>query len=354
MNGQKSYAPVRACDIANLARQQFLPLLKRRKDCGIVIGLLRRGKKTVYAFGSSGNSNRQKLDGKTIFEIASITKLLTATLLSGMVSNGQVVLDEPISNFLPESIGSPQYAGREITLRDLATHYSGLPRLPAALCRTPFSNPYKDYDREQLFKYMDSHTLKRKPGDSFLYSNLGYGLLGQLLCDKLEDEFEQAVIKAICKPLGMRDTRVFVPRKKQHRFAQGTNKKGVAVANWDFLAMAGCGALRSTVNDMLKFVAANLYPSTSPLTAALERTHAERIQTDQDNISVSLGWHILKDESLEIFAHDGHTAGYASFVAFNKAHHIGLVVLSNAGHLSNAELNQASLNFLKGVLRGCD
>ena len=116
----------------------------------------------------------------TIFEIGSITKIFTTLILMDMVANGEVVLDEPVETYLP-SVKIPELNGKKITLRHLATHYSGLPSLPDNFNPKNPMNPYEDFTSEDLYHFLNHYNLKRAPGEQFEYSNVGLGLLGHIL-----------------------------------------------------------------------------------------------------------------------------------------------------------------------------
>ena len=118
-------------------------------------------------------------DAEAIYEIGSISKVFTATLLADMVNRGEVALAEPIAKFLPKTVKVPERNGKQITLQDLATHKSALPRLPTNLQPKDPTNPYADYTVDNLYAFLNSHTLTRDIGAQEEYSNLGVGLLEQ-------------------------------------------------------------------------------------------------------------------------------------------------------------------------------
>jgi D-alanyl-D-alanine-carboxypeptidase/D-alanyl-D-alanine-endopeptidase len=149
----------------------------QKQGVGIVVGILEPHKRRVVAYGRLEKSDSRKLDGDTLFEIGSITKVFTALLAVDMAQRGEVKLNDPIAKFLPATAKVPE-RGRQITLTDLATHTSGLPRMPENFRPKDPNNPYADYSLEALYSFLSSYELRRDIGVKYVYSNLGFGLLG--------------------------------------------------------------------------------------------------------------------------------------------------------------------------------
>jgi hypothetical protein len=191
-------------------------------------------------------------------------------------------------------------------------------------------NPYADYTVEQMYDFLSRHQLTRDIGEKYEYSNYGAGLLGHLLTLKAGMNYETLVTKRICAPLKMTSTAVKLSPDMQARLAQGHNEVLRPASNWDIPALAGAGALHSTANDMLLFVAANLGFTKSALTPVMQKTHATQNSTGATNLEIALGWHILKKDGSEIVWHNGGTGGYRSFIGFDKSKGLGVVVLSNS------------------------
>lgn len=305
---------------------------KSKRNAGIVVGLVSNKGTRVISYGKPARESRAEVGGDTVFEIGSITKAFTSILLADMAARGEVSLSDPLSKYLPKNIKTPSRNGREITLLDLATHTSGLPRLPGNLKPADPNNPYADYTVEQLYQFLSGYALTRDVGEQYEYSNLGAGLLGHILALRARKDYETLVLTRILKPLGMESTRVKLSPQMQARLAAGYDQGGGPVTTWDFEVLAGAGALRSTVKDMLKFLAANLGLSKSALFPAMQKAHAMQKATGSPNLSMGLGWHILSNFGTEIIWHNGGTRGYHSFVGFDKKKGLGVVVLSNSAN----------------------
>lgn len=303
-----------------------------RPNGALVIAVYQRGKESFEGFGKVSAENPNLPDTNTIFEIGSVTKIFTATLLAEMVNDGSVKLDDPISRFLPPGVTSPTKNGHEITLEDLATHTSGLPRLPANLLRKAKDpqNPYADYTAQDLYDSLGKVTLASEPGQTSVYSNYGYGLLGKILELKAGKPYNDLVQENICAPLGLMNTTTHLSIEQAKRLAPGHNPDGKVVPNWDFDALAGCGAMRSDAADLMKLVQANLGDGDSRVSRALTATQETHFQSLSGGIG--LGWQINRTiEGPLIFWHNGGTGGYVSFVGFDKDNQVGVVILSSYG-----------------------
>ena len=301
-----------------------------KRSSGIAVGILDPdGRTRVFAYGTSGTS--RPLDAQSVFEIGSITKTFTATTLADMVVKGEVKLDDPVAKYLPAAAHVPSRNGREITLVDLATQSSGLPRMPSNFAPKDQTNPYADYTEQQAIDFVSSYQLQRDVGAKYEYSNLGMGLLGIALTRREGVSYEALVRKHVIDPLGMTDTRVTFTPSMRERLALGHDENGAVVSNWDIPGLAGAGALRSTVNDMLRYLQANVDPSQTTLAPAIQMAHAKRYATDNPNLSLGLAWHIVRTPpGSTITWHNGGTGGYRSFIGFDSVRHAGVVVLSNS------------------------
>jgi CubicO group peptidase (beta-lactamase class C family) len=302
--------------------------LNPKSDTGIVVGVLVPGGASIVYAGTAGPGSSPALDGKTVFEIGSATKVFTGALLADMVERGEVRLDDPVAKFLPSSVRVPTKGGKPITLLDLATHTSGLPRLPANMKPKDLANPYADYTIQQMYDFLSGYDLPREIGESYQYSNLGVGLLGHVLSLKAALSYEELVKKRILEPLQMKDTVITLDPGLRSRLAVGHDASGREVANWDLPALAGAGALRSTASDMLKFLAANV--GGGPLSAALHRAHVAQRSLGTPGGNIGLCWHLRQTGRSEIIWHNGGTAGYHSFIGFDPKTGAGVVVLHNS------------------------
>lgn len=309
-----------------------------RQSVGIVAGVIEPGHESVVAYGKLNQGDPRPLNGDTIFEIGSITKVFTSLLLADMVERGEVALNDPVAKYLPQGVHVPERGGRSITLLDLATHTSGLPSAPTNFKPKDPSNPYADYSEKQLYEFLSSYTLTRDIGSKYQYSNIGGGLLGLALARRGGTDYETLVKSRICAPLDMNSTTITLSPEMKSRRAPGHNAALNQVSNWDLPTLAGAGALRSTANDLLKFLAANLTLTQSPLAPAMAAMLKVRRPTGNPDLEVALGWHSRTSPNAdEIVWHNGGTGGYRSFIGFDGRRQVGVVVLSNTSTPSGGD-----------------
>ena len=308
---------------------------QERQAVGIVVGVIAPNGRRVVAHGNLASGDPRVLDGDTIFEIGSISKVFTALVLAGMVKRKEVALDDPAAKYLPENVKMPERRGKSITLLDLSTHTSGLPRLPSNLRPADPANPYAGYSVDDLYQFLSGYELPRDPGSEFEYSNLGGGLLGHLLASRAETDYESLIGSRITEPLGMTDTGITLSSSMRQRMATGHSMALAPVANWDFPTLAGAGALRSSANDMLTFLEAFLGYKETPLAPAMKAMLEVRRAAGpgQTKAEIGLGWFILGESAW----HSGGTGGFRSFVGYDPKARTGVVVLSNTFTLAGVD-----------------
>ncbi|MGH8201176.1 MAG: serine hydrolase domain-containing protein [Steroidobacteraceae bacterium] len=331
---QPAMAPVSAAMMQSVLtrdlQQAFASgALAPQTDGGVTIGVIRNGVREIFAFGTA------KPD--SMYEIGSITKTFTGLLLAQLIEQGKVRLDEPVRELLPPgTVAKPN--GPEITLLDLITHHSGLPRMPDNFHPADMANPYADYTLRDLYAYVAQHGVGKPANPPFLYSNLGVALLGQALADRAAAPYATLLAQEITGPLGMHDTVVSLSPQQQRRLIQGHDSQHRPARPWDLGAMMGAGAIRSTASDMLIYLQANLHPGglagrlalrgdARTLAAALSLSHQPRAEVNPA-MRIALAW-LYNPETGE-YLHDGATGGYSSFAFFNPKEDYAAVVLLNA------------------------
>jgi D-alanyl-D-alanine-carboxypeptidase/D-alanyl-D-alanine-endopeptidase len=300
-----------------------------KRAVGIVVGVIDSSGRDVIPYGKLAKDSPEQVNGDTIFEIASTTKVFTSLLLADMVERGEVKLDTPVADLLPAKVKVPERGGKKITLLDLSMHLSGLPRMPLNMHPKDLGNIYADYTPAKLYEFLAAYPLPRDIGSKYEYSNLGGGLLGFALAHKAGMSYEQLVRKRILEPLGMNDSGITLSAEQKKRMASGYDPGLEPAKNWEFDALAGCCALHSTANDMLKFVAANLELSDTPLKAAMRKMRSIRHETGTPDFDIMMAWQLYKRYDSEIVWHNGSSAGYWSFVGFDPEKKRGAVVLCN-------------------------
>lgn len=285
-------------------------------------------------FYSTGKTSKQPdatpANENTVYEIGSITKVFTGILLAEAVKRGEVKLDDPISKYLPDTVKTPKFNGKEITLLDLTTQSSGLPSLPDDFKPKDPLNPYADYTVQRLYDFLGRVELKHEIGIKFEYSNLGVGLLGHILALQAKMGYEDLVKNRILKPLGMKDTAIALSPSMRSQLAVGHDMTGKPTPNWDLPTFAGAGALRSTASDMAKFVSANLGLTKTPISDSVAEAQKIRRKFDGSPVTISFNWITTKSADRDIIWHNGGTGGYRTFVGMDFERKRGVFVATNS------------------------
>jgi CubicO group peptidase (beta-lactamase class C family) len=284
----------------------------------------------MYELGGEGVATRLTAD--SVFEIGSVTKTFTALLLADVVSRGEVRLEDPIGLYLPPGVSAPSRGEREITLLDLVTHTSRLPRVPRRILWRfwDLENPYAGFGVDDLHAEIARARVKRSIGRRFRYSNLGFGLLGYLLSRAAGQDYEGLVRERICVPLGLSSTAVTIDGDLRSRLVQGHRRGGKPVGTWELSSLAGAGGLRSSAADLLRYVEAHLRPAGTPLEAALEAVQVPHHSLREGKVAIGLAWMIMTKGERSSLIHTGGTGGYSTFAGFDRQANVAAVVLVNS------------------------
>lgn len=300
---------------------------------GVVVSIVDESGSSVICYGKLDNGTDEDVDGNTVFEMGSVTKVFTALLLQDMIDRGEMKLDDPVARYLPASVMLPTYNGKELTLFDLATQTSGFPHDPDNYDPKIADHPYADYSVQKMYEYLSSYKFTREPGTEYEYSNLGIGLLGHLICLKAGTNYESHVVNRICRPLKMDGTRISLTPEMKTRFVQGHNKWGYAVPSLEFVTMEGSGALRTTGNDMVKFMSAGLGLPSCGVTPLFEKS--QQLHFREPKINLGLVWWIVQPvPGTTMVFHNGGTGGCNAWVGFDKPRRRGVTILSSWRGLS--------------------
>ncbi len=309
---------------------------------GLAIGVLTPTGSAVMGFGSTGTSAEEIPTADSRFEIASITKTFTSLLLAQAVVAGKTTLDTPLADILPRTPQAP--AGRPIVLQDLATHHSGLPRLPMDWAPGTPSNPYADYSLDDLDHVLAYQPLDAPPGTQFAYSNLGAATLGRAL-ETLEGvPYGELLRMRILEPLGMNASWLPPPQGGRDDLVPGHAGDGSLRHRWTFDAFAPTGGVVSTVHDMLRYLHAHLHP-TKPMRLAMKE------HVDRPSGAIGLGWHVGfgVPGTERVRWHNGQTGGFHSCAALDLETGSAIVVLSNTASLWLDTLCVAGMGALAGT-----
>lgn len=317
---------------------------------GAVIGVIRGDETFIGGFGRVSKDSPEAPNGETVYEIASVSKVFTGVLLAEMAIRNEIDPDDTLAEHLPNGC-TVQENVRPMTLKDIAIHRSGLPRLPKKFWEigkdTP-DDPYSKFTVPVLLKTLSETEPLRPPGESYEYSNFGFAVLGTVLALKKEKSYDELVYERISKPLGMESTKMDLDESMQKRLAPGHDVEMNPVKNWYLAGFAGGGGLRSCVNDMMKFAEAALGNSgklkkDSSLAKAFVFSQTHQGGSDEKPPKTGFAWHIGANETT---LHNGQTGGYSSILIIDRKRNIAVIVLSNTSSGKVHELG----NGIYGVL----
>jgi len=324
--------------------QQVQPYLTEEVVGAIVIGLSDAGRREIYGFGTP------RPDGHARFEIGSITKAYTGLLLADAVQRREVELDTPVAELLPPGVTAPTRDKVAITLRHLALHSSGLPRVPPSL-RAASPDPYGKYDEDALYRDLLGTELEARPGTVIAYSNYGYGLLGFVLGKKIGTGYAKALETRVLKPLELTETSLeLAGAPLPPKLVRGTTDDLQPAAPWTWQALAGAGALVSSARDQLRLVELELDAAgggKGQLRAPMALTQESQLVAGQGQ-NEGLGWQI---DGAGRYWHNGGTGGYRSFLAFDPKTKRGIVILAATATSVIDGLGKTLFDILDGTAR---
>lgn len=285
-----------------------------KKDVGIVVGLVDERGSRIVSCGKMDNGTALEVNGDTIFNIRSMTCTFTGLLLQDMIERGEMKLDDPVAKYLPKLVKMPTRNGKEITLRHLVAETSGIESAISNLDPKRADNPLADYTIEKMYAFLSGYKLTCDPGAKHEHGGVAMGLLGDVIALKAGTNYESLVVDRICWPLKMDSTRFTLAPELKARFATGHNQFGYAVPTVDMGVLMPLGGLRSTANDMLKFISANLGLMPTGLTPLMEK-----------NVMI-MGFDPLGSGIIHL---SGGGFGFRSYACYDKTRRRGVVVLSN-------------------------
>ncbi len=327
----------------SLSKKQTDLILKKAKDypnqTQLSIGIIKNEVINYYGIKLENDSIYNIDNYKSVFEIGSITKVFTATLLANFALDKKLNLDDEINSYINVKLNN----GTALSFKQLANHTSGLPRLPSNLnlvIANP-ENPYQEYTNKKLELYMSNHLeLTNNPGESYEYSNLGSGILGYVLCTIENSSYENLLHRYIFSKYDMINSTT-IRESVEGFIIKGFDESGNKVPNWDLSALAGAGAMLSSVEDLSKFAVAQFDNTNKEL--KLTRTKTFTINTISD---YGLGWEIINRKSGNIWnKHNGGTGGYSSSIIIDSTNKNAIIILSNVSTYSNKSLIINDLSF---------
>ena len=303
----------------------------QHKSVGMVVGITSPAGRRIVVYGAPAKGAGQ-LNGDTVFEIGSVTKIFTALLLADMVEHGEVALGDSVTRYLPPGSALPERNGRSITLLDLATQTSGLPFFPPEVPLNDVPAAQKllaGYDRDRLYRFLSQYQLPDDIGSKWQYSNVGFAVLGDALAHRAGTDYETLLRKRITAPLGMSSTTISLSAALRARTASGHDAHLQPAAEVNMPAFLPAGCLHSTANDLLTFLEAFLGLKKTELQPAMQRMIS--VRRPGPGFQQALGWWVVSLGSGDdgFIFHGGQTPGFSSAIAYDPKSKTGIVVLSN-------------------------
>ena len=307
----------------------------------LAIALIDNGKTSFYGVKRINDTLVYHKNQQSVFEIASITKVFTATLLADFVINEELKLSDDVNEYLDFSLRN----NTKITLEQLANHTSGLPRLPSNLYLDNVNpkNPYKDYDEKKLIRYLTKKlSLENKPSEVYNYSNLGFGFLGYTLSEKSKLSYEKLLQQRIFSKYSMTASTTVLNNVKSN-LVQGLDKHGNPTSNWDMNILSGAGGILSTIEDLSKFVIAHFDASNSILSLTQESTFRKNLKQ-----GIGLGWQILNKNQANWIWHNGGTGGYSSILIADTKNKNSVIILCNLSNV-NTQIEEVAFELMNSI-----
>lgn len=348
----------------------------------VAVGLYRRGQRSFLVRGSTAREDGVPVEPSTRFEVGSLSKTFTALLLAEQAARGEVGHHDPAARHLPAGTRVP-VRGTDITLTHLATHTSGLPRLPPGLLRSGIrrlpTNPYAGFTRADVLRALARTRLRARPGTRVRYSNFGVGLLGHALCGAAGGlPYEHLLAARVLRPLGLHDTSAIADPPPGGTQVTGYGH-GRPRPPFDIPGLPGAGAVRSSARDLLTVAEALISPGnaevtdvtgvgvtgilgpgsaafpgvlSAPLRTALEDVTRPRLVLPRTTSQLALVWNIrLRADGSGLYHHSGGTRGCTAFVAFSPRHDTALVALANCAPGLRAPFVQRAYDTMSDLLR---
>ena len=316
----------------------YSPVLAAHPWLEVTIAVVRDRDVRYYSFGSDHD---RAADEHTVFTINSMTKSFAGLALAKRVVDGELSLDQPVQALVPDH-RIPRPSDREITLLDLATHTSGLPRVPSNLVHPDSEDAYRDYSDDLFFTFLAGFNF---PADTALtgthwdYSNLGYGLLGYVLSSTHHQSFAQMIGDQILAPLAMNETSAFpapLPADQVVAIGHKSQDGSVQPPRSGPETMEGSWSIRSTSSDMAKFIQAYLNPPSGSLGDAINLSQSDERPGLDQGWREGFAWEIRLASNTR--TKNGGGGGFSSVMFFNRDRKTGLVVLSNTDDNNSIEL----------------
>ena len=298
-------------------------------------GVVANGELSSFHKGFQLNENQPNDD--TLYEIASLTKTFTGTLLAMAIREARVHIDDDIRLHLPGGHANLAFDGEPITFRHLVTHQSGLPHMfpeIAGLFNDPnpdelpftINRAQENFTKDDFFEALGNVRLDGKPGTTFNYSNAGANLLGYLLENVYDMPFKELLKIKILDPLGMTETGGAISDIDEGKLAMGQNENRIRMPARTEKAMNAEGGVISSTRDMLKYMAYHLETENPVATIA----QSPLWEGKYGNFDAGCFWQIMiNDDGIKRVFQNGGAFGTSSWLILIPDQGIGVFIVTN-------------------------
>src|SRR5438067_2424973 len=310
--------------------QKILP--ENGKGGGVAVAVRMNGTTSFFNYGFANNAQNRRVTEDSIFNLGSVGKVFATTLLAQAVKQGELSLDDPVAKYVTEL----QRGGdiRSVTLGQLASHTSGLPRVP---------QQYEHWHRGKytwpdFVRFLNSWKAdpKHEPGKQYLYSNAAMVLLRVALERRFNTRFAALIHERITGPLGMNSTALPLPRDLLGRAVQGYGPMGKPLGKpgeeSGTFQWSGAGQIYSSARDMASFLAANMDELSDhrPMENAMALAQ-QPVFTVNPHFRQALAWQDVTSGNLTIMDKNGGLPNTSTYIGFTPQRKIGIVILVNRG-----------------------
>ena len=332
---------------AELARIAEQRLLGDRTGACVAVAVV-EAESVARAYVCADPKQLPRIGPDSAFEIGSVSKTMTAALLADLILQGKAALDDPLDAYLPQGVSAPAFQGRQILLKHIVTHTSGLPVTPDFSTAKSMDDPYAQVDEASIWKTLSSATLSRAPGSQFEYSNYAMMLLSAVIARRAGSDFETLMRARLFVPTGMQGA--FINQQPAGvRLAQGHTPNGRTAAAWTFqTAVSGVGGVKATLDDMVRYLQAQLGTAEAAITPAL-RLSQQPVETESP-VPMAMNWMLVPLDDRRVYVHEGGTGGFSAFTAFDPHTRRGVAVLSDTALTSIGGLGSLGNHLLDARL----
>lgn len=301
----------------------------------VSIGVLKDGRTYTGHFGVLDKGKGNRPTDSTIYEIASVSKSFTGTLVAQAVLENKMSLEDDIRKYLKGDFTNLEYEGYPIQVKHLVTHTAGLPRFLPVRMNDLFNTidetlPFRMYDMEKAYSKVEfmadlqSIAIGIQPGTNYSYSNADTELLAYILEEIYQMPFDQLLQKNICEVAKMRTTKVHLSTKEKGRLANGYGETNKLVPHFANTLWGAGGGMKSTIQDLLKYMQFNL-DTTNKI---VEEAHTVLYSTD--NMQIGYLWPIYDDaeDGISYIIHGG-AFGTQNYLLISPKHNLGISIITN-------------------------